>query len=307
MNRIAQWTAVALATLAAPMLGCNVSTDGENNLVRFTYDDPVATFGASLDSAIAVGTRATLDIQSLDATMGIRVRGAKIDPPEIAEVVDNQINSLVIEGLAPGEAGLTIETDRGTDLGTIRVAEAATVGVKAVIETEKVLIGGTEVLTVERRDSVGELLVGVAPVDLAIVPSTAAERVPGGEDHEFRLRYLEAGGQSLQIGDSMLPREVVTADAVAEFTFAQALEGARLDIGSEMPGLVEVKDANGQAIGGVEGVMTVQSLTPETCTVRFQRQLYLPGIQVEGVSAGDCVVEGALGAHSEQVTIKVGG
>lgn len=307
MNRIARWTAVALAALALPLAGCNTSTEGENNLVRFTYDDPVATFGASLDRAIAVGTQATLDIQSLDATAGIRVRGATIDPPGIAEVVDNQINVLVIEGLAPGEATLTIDTERGTDLGTIRVAEAATTGVQAIIETERVFIGGTEVLTVERRDSIGELLVGVAPAELEVTPAEAAERVSGGEAHEFRLRYLEAGGKSLQVGDTMLPREVVTLDQAVGFDFASQLEGASLDVGGELPGLVQVEDAGGQPIGAVEGVLTVQSLTPEVCTVRFQRQLYLPGIQVEGVSAGECIIEGTLGAQSAQVSLNVGG
>ncbi len=307
MNRIASWTTLALATLATPLVGCDTSTEGENNLVRFTYEDPVVTLGASLDTAIAVGTRATLDVQSLDATAGIRVRGAKIDPPEIASIVDNQINSLVIEGLVAGEAQLTVDTDRGTDLGTLRVAEAAQVGVRAIIESEKVLIGGTEVLTVERRDVTGQVLVGVAPAELSINPETAAERVPGGADHEFRLRYLEAGGKALQIGDSSLSREVVTVDQVTRFDFASQLEGASLDVGGELPGLIQVEDAGGQGIGAVEGVLTVESLTPEICTVRFQRQLYLPGIQVEGVSAGECIVEGALGAQTAQLSLTVGG
>ena len=307
MSRIAPWTALALAAFAAPLVGCNTSTEGENSLVRFTYEDPVVTFGASLDTAIAVGTRATLDVQSLDATAGIRVRGAKIEPPEIAEVVGNEINTLVIEGLTAGEATLTVDTDRGTDLGTIRVAEATQVGVSAIIETEKVFIGGTELLTIERRDAVGQLLVGVAPAELTIAPDTAAERVPGGDDHEFRLRYLEAGGKTLQVGDTQLPREVVTVDQVAEFEFAEQLEGATLAVGGELPGLVQVKDAGGQPIGAVEGVMTVQSLTPEVCTVRFQRQLYLPGVQVEGVSAGECTIEGALGAETVQLSLTVEG
>lgn len=307
MNRIARWTTFALAALATPLVGCNVSTEGENNLVRFTYDDPVVTFGASLDTAIAAGTRATLDVQSLDATAGIRIRGAKVDPPEIAEVVDSGLTNLVLEGLTPGEAQLTIETDRGTDLGTIRVAEAATVGVKSVLDTEKVLLGGTEVLTIERRDSVGQVLVGVAPAQLDVAPSAAAEQVPSDVDHEFRLRYLEAGGQNFQVGDSMLPREVVTADAVAEFAFAETLEGAAIEIGAEVPAIIEVKDAAGEAIGAVEGVLTLQSTTPEICTVRFQRQLYMPGLVLEGVSAGKCIVEGTIGGLSKQIQVDIEG
>lgn len=305
MNRLTRWTALALATLATPLLGCNTSTEGENNLVRFTYEDPSAPLGASLDRAIAVGTRATLDVQSLDATTGIRVRGAKIAPPDVANVVDTDINTLIIEGLSPGEAELTIETDRGTDIGTLRVAEAATVGVAAIIETEKVLIGGTELLLVERRDSAGDKLVGIGPAELAISPETAAERVPSDDDSEFRLRYLEAGGKTLQIGDSTVPREVVSPEAVTTFDFASALQDAELATGGELPGLVTVEDAAGQPIGAVEGVLTVQSLTPGICAVRFQRQLYLPGIQVEGVSAGECVLEGTLGAQTAQVSLTV--
>lgn len=306
MNRITRWTALALVAATAPLVGCNVSTEGENRLARFSYDDPTNFLGSSLDSPIAVGTRATLEVQSLDAVAGLRVRGAKIDPPEIASVEGGDvINTLVIDGLAPGEAELTIDTDRGPDLTTIRVAEAAEIGVVQLLDFEKVLIGGTETLVIERRDAAGQRLVGVAPAELDIVPANAAERVAGA-DHEFRLRYLEAGAHSLAVGDSTLAREVVSVEQVATFDFAPGLDGGNVAAGQSAMAVVEVKDGAGASIGAVEGVMTVESLTPDICAVRFERQLqYLAGIAVDGLSKGACTIRGQLGAHSSEVTLNV--
>ncbi len=302
MNRFA-FAAVA-AAVAAPLTACNVTTQGEQGLVRFTYEDPVATFGASLETAIAAGTRATLDVQSLDATAGIRIRAATFDTPGVAEVVGNDMNRLEIAAMAPGEARLVIETDRGQDAGRIRVVEAAWVGVKSALPAEKVLIGGVETMLVERRDSAGQTLVGVGPAELAIAPSDVAEPVAGSES-DFRLRYLTAGGQSLTVGDATVVREVVSADAVASLDFASQLNGASVAAGAELLGLVQVEAADGEPIGAVEGALAINSLTPDVCAASYRATLGIPGIAIEGLSAGECVVEGRLGAHAETLTVAV--
>ncbi len=302
MNRFAFLTAAA--AIAAPLTACNVTTQGEEGLVRFTYEDPMSTFGANLDTAIAVGTRATLDVQSINATAGVRVRGASFDTAGVAEVVGSEMNTLTLEGQAPGEARLVIETDRGADATTIRVEEAAWIGVHAAQANEKVLIGGIETLTIERRNSVGQTLVGVAPAELAIAPSDVGERVDGA-DSEFRLRYTTAGGQSFTVGDATVVREVVTADAVAMLDFASQIEGSAIAAGGEALGLIQAEAADGAAIGAIEGALAITSLTPEICSAGYRPVVGMPGLAIEGLSAGDCVVEGRIGALAETLTISI--
>lgn len=304
MNRFTLLTALALA---ATLTGCGLSTEGENRLARFQWDDPSAPLGASLDQAVAAGTTARLEVQAIDAMTGLRVRGAKVDPPEIARVTaaPNELNVLLVEGLESGTAELTITTDAGEDITTIRVAAAADTVVSSRTGADKVLVGGIETLVVERREITGQKLVGVAPAELEVKPPEAAERVEGGVDSEFRLRYLTAGGQTIEVGDGSLSREVVTADDVMTFDFAAGLQGATVKAGESQPGVIQALDAADEMIGALEGAVELTSETPEICTVTFQHQIFLPGLTVRGVSAGDCVITGKLGDHEARVELTV--
>ncbi|MEZ4436230.1 MAG: hypothetical protein R3F65_27855 [bacterium] len=305
MNRHTLQTILAAAAITAPLAGCGLSTEGENRLARFQWEDPSAPLGADLDHAIAEGTIARLDIQALDATAGLRVRGAKIDPPEIARIVATEINTLEIEGLTSGEAKLTIQTDNGEDVTTLRVARAAEIRVNAPLNHDKVLVGGIETLIIERRDITGQKLVGVAPADLEIKTPDAAEHVPGDDPAEFRLRYLSEGGKTIEIGDGQLSREIVGLDAIATFDFAANLDNANIDAGASQPGVIQALDAAGDMIGALEGLLQIESETPETCTATYTEQLYLPGLTIEGIAPGACVIKGTLGEHEGRLDILI--
>lgn len=305
MLRFTRHTALALAAVTAPLAGCGLSTEGENRLARFQWEDPTAPLGAGLDHAIAEGTRARLDVQAIKATQTLRVRGATIDPPEIARVVETEYNTLVIEGLTSGEAKLTIQTDSGEDVTSLRVAVAADIVVNPRVDTDKVLIGGIETLVIERREITGEKLVGTAPATIEIKQPEAAERVEGGADSDFRLRYLTLGGQNIEIGDGTLSREVVALDAIARFDFADNLQGATLDVGQTQDGIIQALDASEQMIGAVEGVVQIVSETPTICTVTFAQHLYLPGLTIEGKVPGPCVIKGSIGAMEKQLDLLV--
>lgn len=305
MLRFTRSIALATAAITAPLAGCGLSTEGENRLARFQWEDPTAPLGADLGHAIAQGTRARLDVQAIKATQTLRVRGATIDPPEIARVVETDYNTLVIEGLASGEAKLTIQTDSGEDVTSLRVAVAADTVVTPRVDTDKVLIGGIESLVIERREITGEKLVGTAPATLEIKPPQAAERVEGGADSDFRLRYLTLGGQTIEIGDGSLSREIIALDGIARFDFADNLQGATLDVGQTQAGIIQALDASDQMIGAVEGVVQIVSETPEICTATFTQQLYLPGLTIEGKSPGSCVIKGTIGEMEKQLDLLV--
>lgn len=305
MNRLTLPTLLAAAAITAPLAGCGLSTEGENRLARFQWDDPSAPLGADLDHAIAEGTIARLDIQALDATTGLRVRGAKIDPPEIARIVATETNTLEIEGLTSGEAKLTIQTDNGEDVTTLRVAPAADTVVTARVNHDKVLVGGIETLVIERREITGEKLVGVAPAQIEIKTPDAAEPVASDDPAEFRLRYLTEGGKTIEIGDGQLSREVVGLDAVTTFDFAGNLQNANIDAGATQAGIIQALDAGGQMIGALEGLLQIESETPDICTATYAEQLYLPGLTVEGLAPGTCVVKGTLGELEARLDILV--
>lgn len=306
MNRITLLTALT-AVLAAPLAGCGLSTEGENRLARFQWDDPTAPLGASLDQAVAVGTTARLDVQAIDATPDFRVRGAKVEPPEIARVTaaPNELNVLLVEGLESGTAELIITTDAGEDITTIRVAAPADTVVSSQTGTDKVLVGGVETLLIERREITGAKLVGVAPAELEIKPEGVAERVEGGVESEFRLRYLTEGGKTIEIGDGSLSREIVTTDDVMRFDFAEGLQRATLKAGESQPGVIQALDAADELIGALEGAVEITNETPEICTATVQHRLFLPALVVQAHTAGACVIGGQLGTHEARIELTV--
>lgn len=303
-------TRIILTTiaLAFAIVGCNVSTDGQNRLVRFQFDDPTAAIGASLDRPIAVGTVATVDIQAINAVDGIRVRGAKVEPEGLARVtgVDNATNKIQIEGLMAGEGQLIIETDKGQDIGTIYIAEAAKTQLYAPQDLDLVLAGGIETFVIERLDAVGQRMVGIAAAEMEVSPAEAAERVGDGEAHEFRLRYLVEGGQVIEVGDGQVSRQVVGANAVSMFVFGEALEGNTMKVDETQGALIQLADASGEMIGALEGAINIASQTPEVCEASYRNQaLYLSSVEVTGLAAGECVITGAIGDKTAELRLNI--
>lgn len=298
MRRAFRLTALFVATLAFAT-ACKTSTTGEANTLNFAYEDPDNLLTRALDAPIAVGTQVRLKVRAADRKGKAQLSAATVDGA--AKLIGFEGDEVIIEGVSAGLATVVVQSDLGEDSVAIEIAETESVSLRRINQAERVLVGGTEPLGVERRGG-GELLVGEAPLTGVSVTDGVVEQV-AGPAHRVTVRYLTEGTAEIAVAESTLTRVVVGLDVV-EILEAETL-GEKGPVGETLLGYIQAKDAAGQPVGALGGLVEATVADESICAYRPGEAFGIEGAQVELLSVGTCVIDLALGTHTAQWRIEV--
>lgn len=290
---------VAPLAAAALLTGCPPQ-EGEEGLMTFDVEDRVAGLFGGVPP-LAVGVDVPIIVEGVGPLSPSGIRDASIEPASAARVRVEADNRLIVTGLRPGAADLVVKTSQGEERLAIELARTTRIEPISAAGNGRVVVGGIERFMVARHDNQDRLIAGERGLQGAVKPAGIAE-VVDGEAHAAHLRYRVPGEHTISVDALAIDRVVVPLDQIEALRYGR--EQLDDDTATRRISAWAI-DTDGERVDGLEGVLTVESGTPEICTARVVPSLFGSAIDVEVHAAGDCRIESTLGAVERSDTFAV--
>lgn len=299
MNR---FIPAALALFAAACLtGCPPPDEGLGGLGVLSFDWRLPDGGQrSIEVPLAEGTRGILQVEG-GAEAPI-IREADSTDRSVLRVISVEGDRIHLEALAEGTATVEVFTHAGNDWIELQVQAVDRISLAPKFSATRVLRDGVDVLHVRRFGRFGGELVGHAPVELTFEPADAAERLPA-PTHELRLAYADVGEVRVNTDGDTLRRLVVEREVLRVLEVFDVPDVLFAEATHDIP--LAVYDRDGIRLGGLEGLLTVQSFEEGTCSARLSAAWGEPVIEIEARRAGRCMVDVTLDGLSERIELDV--
>ncbi len=299
MNR---FTPTVFALLAAiGLTGCPPPDEGRGELDTLSFDWRLPAGGQrSVDIPLAEGTRGILQVQSDDGPPIIReADSSNRDILRVISVADDLIH---LEAVGPGTTTVEVFTDRGNDWLRLQVQAVDRVSLSPKFSATRVLQGGVDVLHARRFGPFGGELVGHAPLALTFEPADGAALLPS-PTHELRLSYPAPGEVRVNTVGGSLRRVVVERDALRTLEVFDT--PPNLVAGELYHAPLAIYDGDGVRLGGLEGLLAVQSADTDVCDARLDAAGGEPAVRVEARTAGRCAISVALDGLAEDFAFDI--
>lgn len=285
-SRLARFVAPLAA--AALLAGCP-PPEGEEGLMAFEVEDRVAGLFGGMPP-LATGVEVPIIVEAVGPMSPRRIQDASIRPASYGRVRVESDNRVIVTGLRAGTAELVVKTSQGEDRIDIDFAHTARLEPLSA-RGHHVLEGGIERFIVARYDVRSRLIAGERGLQGDVKPAGVAE-VVDGEAHAAHLRYHVVGDHTIEVETLRIERTVVPLDRIETLRYGRELDG---ETGARRISVWAI-DVDDNQVDGLEGLLVVESATPEICTARVAESLMGSAIDVEVHRAGDCELTSTLGA-----------
>lgn len=289
-------TALFALCAALSLTGCPPPEEGLGALdtLGFAWDDP-ALGHEPIHRPLAVGALGV-----------VQVTRRYQDPPQIRDVRSTDDATLrvisiggdrvYVEALAVGESNLEVFSDRGNDWITLTVQPVERVHLEPRFSAIRQLLGGVDVMGIQRFGPHGGELVGTAPVEVSFEPPDAGITLPAPA-HELRLRYDRAGEVRVRADGAERRRIVVEPDSVSLLAVydvpGRTVPQMELHLG------LAVYDREGVQLGALDQLLEITPIDEGVCDIRLEADLGVPQLIIETRQPGICGATLTLGGQSE--------
>ncbi len=298
-------------------LACDETVAGKNDVLRFRYDADDNFLPAAFNTPIGAGLAANVEVfVDPDGSGGSDQEAASVIDASSSNaaavtVVATQGNVVTLLAHDPGNAEITVETVRGTDVFDVAVVAVAKVDLShpGVIASDnppsKGIVGGTARFIVSLKSSSNQAAIGIGQIAAVAEPTTAMAVLETDRIGFLPVRFIAPGTATLTgTGDDALTVEIVADTDVTSLDLNvanvdRAIVG--VNVGAVLRGLTLANEK----VVGVASLAQVGAEDTTICTIVPNEQLGEGAYLVVPKAAGTCRVSATLGVRGDSAEFMV--